>query len=238
MTPAASEAPRAIPAAARGAPPHGRRADHAPAAAEALRALGRSRAVALVLLARSSGRGSTSTAATRARTMRIVEADVVAVASRVGGTVAEVLVPEDPPVKAGQPHPADRRRGLRVRVRAGGGRSSRPPAPRPPPPTRRWARRARPSRAARRRRRRRALDLRRAEELQAGDAIAASQNYDATRFSSETARAGAGANRAQYAAALANAELAHAAREERRGRARRSRELQLWYTRSARPPTA
>ena len=51
------------------------------------------------------------------------------------------------------------------------------------------------------------LDLRRAEELKAGEAIAADR-YDATRLSSETARAGAGANRAQYAAALANADLA------------------------------
>ncbi len=53
------------------------------------------------------------------------------------------------------------------------------------------------------------LDLRRAEELKAGEAIAADR-FDATRISSETARAGAGANRAQYAAALANADLAHA----------------------------
>ncbi len=36
------------------------------------------------------------------------------------------------------------------------------------------------------------------------------ERFDATRSSSETAQAGAGANRAQYAAALANAQLARA----------------------------
>jgi membrane fusion protein (multidrug efflux system) len=53
------------------------------------------------------------------------------------------------------------------------------------------------------------LDLRRAEELKAGDAIA-SDRYDATRIAGETARAGASSHRAQYAAALANADLARA----------------------------
>jgi membrane fusion protein (multidrug efflux system) len=53
------------------------------------------------------------------------------------------------------------------------------------------------------------LDLHRAEALKAGDAIAADR-FDATRIAGETAKAGASTNRAQYAAALASAELAHA----------------------------
>src|SRR6266545_2770931 len=78
-----------------------------------------------------------------------VEADVVAVAPRVGGTIAEVLIEENAPVKRGQPI-------LRIDD---------------------------------------ADHQARARQAQA---------------ELETARARAGANRAQYAAALANADLAHA----------------------------
>jgi len=137
-----------------------------------------------------------------------VEADVVAVAPRVAGTVAAVAVRENAPVHAGDVllrlDDADYRARVRqaeaevetaraqaaaadAQVRAAGATVTRAEAE---------AEKAR-------------LDLARAEELRAGGAIAP-ERLDATRASSRTARAGAGANRAQYAAALANADLARA----------------------------
>lgn len=156
-----------------------------------------------------------------------VEADVVAVAPRVGGTVAEVLVADDAPVRKGDVvlrlDDADYRVRARqaeaeletaraqasaadAQVRAAGASVSRSEAE---------AEKAR-------------LDLRRAEELKAGGAIAP-ERFDASRISSEAAAAGAGANRAQYAAALANAELARA-RVKAAAAALELANLQLSYT--------
>jgi membrane fusion protein (multidrug efflux system) len=137
-----------------------------------------------------------------------VEADVVALSSRVGGPVAEVLVQDDAHVDAGQPilrvDTSDYELRLReaqaqletARAQAGAADASVNAA------------RAGVTRAEAEAEKAR-LDLQRAEELKAGGAIA-SQSYDATRIGNETAKAGAGAGRAQYRAALANAELAHA----------------------------
>ncbi|HSD21627.1 MAG TPA: HlyD family secretion protein [Anaeromyxobacter sp.] len=156
-----------------------------------------------------------------------VEADVVAVASRVGGPVAEVLVPEDSPVKAGQPilriDPTD----YALRVRQGEADLQTARAQAQAADAQVGAARATVTRGEAEAEKALA-DLRRADALKAGDAIAASQ-YDATRVSSETARAGAGANRAQYAAALASAELAHA-RVKSAEAALALAELQLGYT--------
>jgi membrane fusion protein (multidrug efflux system) len=71
-------------------------------------------AVALVLLGLFGGweylhRGDESTDDAH------VEADVVAVAPRVGGPIAEVLVPEDAPVKAGQAGAGEDRLGRAAR---------------------------------------------------------------------------------------------------------------------------
>jgi membrane fusion protein (multidrug efflux system) len=156
-----------------------------------------------------------------------VEADVVAVAPRVGGSVAEVLVPEDAPVKAGQPilriDPTDY--ALRVGQAEADLATARAQAQAADAQV--GAARATVTRGEAEAEKALA-DLRRADALKAGDAIAESQ-YDATRVSSETARAGAGANRAQYAAALASAELAHA-RVKSAEAALALAELQLRYT--------
>jgi membrane fusion protein (multidrug efflux system) len=137
-----------------------------------------------------------------------VEADVVALAPRVGGTIAEVLVAENAPVRKDQPvlriDDADHR--ARAKQAEAELETARAQAAAADAQVR--AARATVSRADAEAEKARA-DLRRAEELKAGDAIAA-ERYDATRSSSETAQAGAGQNRAQYAAALANADLAHA----------------------------
>jgi membrane fusion protein (multidrug efflux system) len=137
-----------------------------------------------------------------------VEADVVALSSRVGGPVAKVLVEDNAEVKPGQPivqidssdydvRLAEAQAGLETARAQAAAADAQIMAARATV-TRSEAEAAKAE-----------MDLRRAEELRAGGAIA-SQSYDATKVSSETARAGAGANRAQYSAALANAELAHA----------------------------
>ena len=137
-----------------------------------------------------------------------VEADVVAIAPRVGGLVTEVLVPDDAAVKQGQPILRLDDADFRVRVRQAEAELETARAQAAAADAQIAAARASVTRAEAEAERA-ALDLRRAEDLKAGDAIAADR-YDATRTSNETARAGAGVNRAQYAAALANASLAHA----------------------------
>jgi len=137
-----------------------------------------------------------------------VEADVVAVAPRVGGTISEVLVEENAPVKRGQPILRIDDADLQARARQAQAELETARAQAAAADAQVRAARATVSRADAEAEKAQ-LDLRRAEELKAGEAIAADR-FDATRISSETARAGAGANRAQYAAALANADLAHA----------------------------
>ncbi len=137
-----------------------------------------------------------------------VEADVVAIAPRVGGPVAEVLVADDARVEAGQPllriDPAD----YDVRVRQATAELETARAQSAAAEAQVQAARAGVSRSEAEAEKA-DLDLRRAEELKAGDAIA-TERYDASRIGERQARAGAGANRAQYAAALANVGLAHA----------------------------
>ncbi|HET8734600.1 MAG TPA: biotin/lipoyl-binding protein [Anaeromyxobacteraceae bacterium] len=137
-----------------------------------------------------------------------VEADVVAIAPRVGGPVAEVLVADDARVEAGQPllrvDPADY--DLRVRQAEAELETARAQATAADAQVQ--AARAGVSRSEAEAEKAE-LDLRRAEALKAGDAIAA-ERYDASRIGERQARAGAGANRAQYAAALANVGLARA----------------------------
>jgi membrane fusion protein (multidrug efflux system) len=137
-----------------------------------------------------------------------VEADVVAVAPRVGGTVARVLVAENAKVTRGQPllELDDADYQVRVRQAAAERETARAQAAVADAQVR--AARAGVSKADAEAEKAQ-LDLRRAEELKAGDAIPA-ERYDATRIAGETARAGASTNRAQYAAALASADLAHA----------------------------
>lgn len=156
-----------------------------------------------------------------------VEADVVAVAPRVGGTVAEVLVADDTPVKAGDPILRIDDADYVVRVRQAEAELETARAQVAAADAQVRAARASLSRSEAEAEKAQ-LDLRRAEELKAGEAIAADR-YDATRISSEQARAGAGANRAQYGAALANAELA-AARVKAAQAALDLAKLQLSYT--------
>jgi membrane fusion protein (multidrug efflux system) len=137
-----------------------------------------------------------------------VEADVVAIAPRVGGTVAEVLVREDAPVRAGAPMLRIDAADYEVRVRQAEAELDTARAQLGAADAQVAVARAGISRSVAEEEKASA-DLRRAEELREGQAIAADR-YDATRLSNETARAGAGANRAQYAAALASAELARA----------------------------
>ena len=137
-----------------------------------------------------------------------VEADVVAVAPRVGGTIAQVLVADNAAVTRGQPilkiDDADYQ--LKVRQAAAELETARAQASVADAQVR--GARASVSKADAEAEKAQ-LDLRRAEALKAGEAIAADR-YDATRLAGETARAGASTNRAQYAAALGSAELAHA----------------------------
>ncbi|WP_242342226.1 HlyD family secretion protein [Anaeromyxobacter terrae] len=156
-----------------------------------------------------------------------VEADVVAVAARVGGPIAEVLVEENAPVKAGQPILRLDTADYELRVRQAEAEVATARAQARAADAQIGAARATVTRAEAEAEKALA-DLRRADELKKGEAIAASQ-YDTTRVSSETARAGAGANRAQYAAALANAELAHA-RVQSAEAALALAKLQLGYT--------
>lgn len=137
-----------------------------------------------------------------------VEADVVAVAPRIGGTIAEVLVAENAPVTRGQPilRIDDADYQARTKQAVAELETARAQAAAADAQVR--GARATVSRADAEAEKAQ-LDLRRADELKAGDAIAADR-YDATRIAGETARAGASTNRAQYAAALANAALARA----------------------------
>jgi len=135
-----------------------------------------------------------------------VEADVVGLAPRVGGAVAEVMVADNAHVTAGQPLFRIDDADFQARVRQAQAELATAQAQVVAAQAQASAARAGLSRSDAEAERAQ-LDLSRAEELRKGDAIAA-QAYDATRIQSQTARAGVGANRAQYAAALASAELA------------------------------
>lgn len=137
-----------------------------------------------------------------------VDADVVALAPRVGGTVAEVLVTDNAVVTRGQPILRIDDADYRVRVRQAEAEVETARSQAAAADAQIAAARASVTRAEAEAERA-ALDLRRAEDLKAGDAIAADR-YDASRTLDQSAKAGAGVNRAQYAAALANASLAHA----------------------------
>jgi membrane fusion protein (multidrug efflux system) len=156
-----------------------------------------------------------------------VEADVVTVAPRVAGVVAEVLVAEDAPVKPGDALLRIDDADYVVRVRQAEAELETARAQVAAADAQVRAARASLSRSEAEAEKAQ-LDLRRAEELRAGEAIAADR-YDATRISSDQARAGAGANRAQYGAALANTELA-AARVKAAQAALDLAKLQLSYT--------
>ncbi|HEX9109349.1 MAG TPA: biotin/lipoyl-binding protein, partial [Longimicrobiales bacterium] len=137
-----------------------------------------------------------------------VEADVVALAPRVGGPVAEVLVGDNAHVTAGQPLFRVDEADYQARVRQAQADLATAQAQVVAAGAQAGAARAGVSRSEAETERAQ-IDLSRAEELRQGDAIAA-QAFDATRIQSKTARAGEGANRAQYAAALASTELARA----------------------------
>jgi membrane fusion protein (multidrug efflux system) len=156
-----------------------------------------------------------------------VEADVVALAPRVGGTVAEVLVPDNAHVTAGQPLFRIDDADYQARVRQSEAELATAQAQVVAAQAQGNAARAQLSRSDAEAERAQ-LDLDRAEELRKGDAIAA-QAFDATRMQSQTARAGVGANRAQYAAALAATELARARVQSAQAALDLAR-LQLSYT--------
>jgi membrane fusion protein (multidrug efflux system) len=137
-----------------------------------------------------------------------VEADVVAVAPRVGGAVAEVLVEDNAHVKRGQPVLRIDDADYQVRVRQAEAELSTARAQAGTAEAQVRAARATVSKSEAEQEKAQ-LDLDRADALKAGEAIAPDR-YDATRISSETARAATGQNRAQYAAALASVELSHA----------------------------
>jgi membrane fusion protein (multidrug efflux system) len=156
-----------------------------------------------------------------------VEADVVALAPRVAGSIAQVLVEDNAHVVAGQPlfriddadyqakvRQADaelataRAQVLAAQAQVGSARATVSKSE------------AEAAKAE--------LDLKRADALKQGDAIA-TQSYEATRTQDQTARAGVGANRAQYAAALANLELAKARVQSAQAAADLAR-LQASYT--------
>jgi len=137
-----------------------------------------------------------------------VEADVVALAPRVGGAVAEVLVADNAHVTAGQPLFRVDDADYQARVRQAAGKLATAQAQVVAAQAQAEAARAGLTRSQADAEKAQ-LDLSRAEALRQGDAIAA-QQFDATRIQNQAARAGEGATRAQYAAALANAELARA----------------------------
>jgi membrane fusion protein (multidrug efflux system) len=156
-----------------------------------------------------------------------VEADVVALAPRVGGPVAEVLVADNAHVIAGQP--LFRIDGADTQARVRQAQAELATAQAQVTAARAQANAARAGLSRSEAEAERAeLDLARAEELRRGEAIAA-QAFDATRIQSQTAKAGAGANRAQYAAALASTELARA-RVQAAQAALDLAKLQLSYT--------
>ncbi|HTN51987.1 MAG TPA: HlyD family secretion protein [Anaeromyxobacter sp.] len=156
-----------------------------------------------------------------------VEADVVALAPRVAGPVVALLVVENQPVKAGQPLLRIDDADYQLKVRQAAAELATARAQAAAADAQVGAARASVTKAEAEAEKA-AIDLRRAEELRRGDAIAA-ERFDATRLGSETARAGAGANRSQYAAALANTELAHARVEVAQAALDLAR-LQLSYT--------
>jgi membrane fusion protein (multidrug efflux system) len=156
-----------------------------------------------------------------------VEADVVAVAPRVGGTVAEVPAAENAHVNKGDVLLRIDDADYQVKVRQAEAELETARAQIAAADAQVRAARASVSRADAEAEKAR-LDLQRAQELQQGGAIA-SERFDASRISNETARAGAGANKAQYAAALANADLARA-REKAAAAALDAARLQLSYT--------
>ncbi|MGC3998447.1 MAG: HlyD family secretion protein [Anaeromyxobacter sp.] len=156
-----------------------------------------------------------------------VEADVVAIAPRVGGRIAEVLVAEDAEVKAGQPvlRLDDADQAVKVRQAEAELATARAQAS----VARAQVTAARSSvTKAEAEAEKAALDLRRAQALKQGDAIA-DERFDATRIQDQAASAGAGTNRAQYAAALASVELADA-RVKAAQAALDAAHLQLGYT--------
>ncbi len=114
-----------------------------------------------------------------------VEADVVAVAPRVGGTIAEVLIEENAPVKRGQPilRIDDADHQARARQAQAELETARAQAAAADAQVR--AARATVSRTDAEAEKAQ-LDLRRAEELKAGEAIAADR-FDATRISADAA---------------------------------------------------
>ncbi|BDG06426.1 HlyD family secretion protein [Anaeromyxobacter oryzae] len=156
-----------------------------------------------------------------------VEADVVPIAPRVAGTISEVLVADNAPVTLGQPILRLDDADYQVRVRQAQAELETARAQTAAADAQVTGARASVTKSEAEAEKA-GLDLRRAEALKAGDAIAA-ERFDATRIGSETARAGAGANRAQYAAALANAELARA-RVKAAEAAVDAAKLQLSYT--------
>jgi len=137
-----------------------------------------------------------------------VEADVVQVAPRIGGQIAEVMVTSDQPVEAGQPLVRVDDSELKVKVRQAEADLETARAQAQAAIAQAGAASATVTRAEAEAEKAR-LDLERARELQEGGVIAA-ERFDASRTASETSRAGAGANRAQYAAALASEALARA----------------------------
>jgi membrane fusion protein (multidrug efflux system) len=156
-----------------------------------------------------------------------VESDVVALAPRVAGTIAEVLVADNAAVEEGDPLLRIDDADYQVRVRQAEAELETARAQGAAAEAQARAARASLSRSEAEAEKA-GLDLRRADELKAGEAIAADR-YDATRISSDQARAGAGANRAQYAAALANVQLS-GARVKAAQAALELARLQLSYT--------
>jgi membrane fusion protein (multidrug efflux system) len=135
-----------------------------------------------------------------------VEADVVALAPRVSGPVAEVLVADDSHVKAGQPLFRIDDADYQVKVRLAEAELATARAQVVTAQAQAGAAQAGLTRSQAEAERAQ-IDLQRAEALRQGEAIAA-QAYDNTRIQSRSAEAGTGTSRAQYAAALAATELA------------------------------
>jgi membrane fusion protein, multidrug efflux system len=137
-----------------------------------------------------------------------VEADVVALAARVGGPVAQVLVADNAHVAEGQPLLRLDDADLQVKVRQAEAELATARAQVAASQAQAGAAQAGLTRSEAEAEKAR-LDLDRAEALHQADAIAA-QSYDASRIQSRSAAAGAGATRASFAAALASVELARA----------------------------
>jgi membrane fusion protein (multidrug efflux system) len=156
-----------------------------------------------------------------------VEADVVALAPRVGGMVAEVMVADNAHVVPGQALLRLDDADYQARVRQAEAELATAQAQVEASRAQAGAAQAGVSRSDAEAERAK-LDLDRAEALKRGDAIAA-QAFDATRIQSQAAQAGVGANRAQYSAALASTELARARVQSAKAALDLAR-LQLSYT--------